>query len=523
MKSDFEVIKKKYGENFAKLCRNIFPTILESEGVLPKILEENFEPNHFLYEDLIRENCVKKFKNYINSFYKMEDIENINVSGTPEELFDKAGYKLYKCETNKDVLSFKKYYKEGEELCTFRDPYRIEDYTIFWAVKKNVDEIKRENFTNPKRQDEYGTSVISLQFSKGKYNTLSIKNRYNHRVSNPDATFSNDLENIYAGLTNSFRKYYNINLYYSGNSFELPGYVMANDGKFYKWNYEINNIYYCPNNIVINNGNVIRYDKSKYEIVDYFEIDKQLNTVKCLGRTYDSFTQQLSGAKKIEIKKLENGERLLTFTFDNEEHVEIVVDKYNRIIKFTNNHVTEIGKDFLVHNQYLLEFNANNVKKIGENFLRENTLLKEFNVKNLKHIGKLVLYNNKSLEVLDLPNVEIIEDRFMSINNSLTEFNAKNLQALGVGSLVENTKLEKLDFPNLKQVESGCFKSNNSLKYINLPKLQSMGGRVLNNIDLNKIEYLNTGNFELLPYFDNFYNLEMVKFKNKEKEYERTF
>lgn len=82
----------------------------------------------------------------------------------------------------------------------------------FFAVKKNADEIKRENFTNPQRQDEYGTSVISIQFSKGTINDLSIKNRYNHSVNNPDATFSNNLENIKPGLTNSFEQHYGLNI-----------------------------------------------------------------------------------------------------------------------------------------------------------------------------------------------------------------------------------------------------------------------------------------------------------------------
>ena len=38
-----------------------------------------------------------------------------------------------------------------------------------------MDEIKREDFTEPMRQDKYGTSVISIQFTRGDINTLSIK------------------------------------------------------------------------------------------------------------------------------------------------------------------------------------------------------------------------------------------------------------------------------------------------------------------------------------------------------------
>ena len=53
--------------------------------------------------------------------------------------------------------------------------------------------IRSENFKKPIREDEYGTSVMSIQFTKDEAHTLSIKNRYNHSVVNPDATFSNNL------------------------------------------------------------------------------------------------------------------------------------------------------------------------------------------------------------------------------------------------------------------------------------------------------------------------------------------
>lgn len=81
---------------------------------------------------------------------------------------------------------------------------------VFFAIKTNVDSIQRKHFLNPERQDEYGTSVISIQFTKDESCTLSIKNRYNHRVINCDATFSNNLDNIIPGLTRSFEKYYGL-------------------------------------------------------------------------------------------------------------------------------------------------------------------------------------------------------------------------------------------------------------------------------------------------------------------------
>ena len=74
----------------------------------------------------------------------------------------------------------------------------------------------------------------------------------------PSISDIDDLENIIAGLTKSFEQEYNLNIRKSKTKgFEIPGYVKATDGKFYKYNYEINNIYYCPDNIIIDNFEVV--------------------------------------------------------------------------------------------------------------------------------------------------------------------------------------------------------------------------------------------------------------------------
>ena len=132
---------------------------------------------------------------------------------TPQELLSEAGYELEICETEDDIQKYKRYYAPGEELCTFSGG-RLESCYVFFAIKKNIDQIRREDFPRTQhddppasREDEYGTSVISIQFGRST-NVLSIKNRYNHTVTNPDATFSNNLENIIPGLTDSFQRTY---------------------------------------------------------------------------------------------------------------------------------------------------------------------------------------------------------------------------------------------------------------------------------------------------------------------------
>ena len=44
MNQDLKIIKNKYGEKMKHLCREMFPTILETPGLLSSILLTHFEP-----------------------------------------------------------------------------------------------------------------------------------------------------------------------------------------------------------------------------------------------------------------------------------------------------------------------------------------------------------------------------------------------------------------------------------------------------------------------------------------------
>ena len=288
MDSDLKIIKKKYGEEMAHFCRDAFATILEQEGVLANLLLKWFEPSKFLYKDLQEEDLELAFKDFIYKQFdqKHEEKTDSNIK-TPQELLSEAGYDLYECKSEEDIQSFKKYYAPREELCTFRGG-RLDKCYVFFAVKKNVDTIKREDFKNPKRQDLYGTSVISIQFDRNEYHCLSIKNRYNHTVDYCDSTFSNNLDNIIEGLTDSFAMHYGLKQSFV-NRFEIPQYIKDNNGKYYKYNYEIDNTYYCPNNIILKQHEPIRLPKERYILADYFVIDMKENTISNYTNNEDSF------------------------------------------------------------------------------------------------------------------------------------------------------------------------------------------------------------------------------------------
>ena len=114
----------------------------------------------------------------------------------------------------------------------------LETCYVWFAVKDNAEKLNRKKFKHPMRQDEYGTSVISIQFDRDDTHTLSIKNRYNHKVEKPDATFSNDLDNIVAGLTKSFADYKGMCQIFDDEILCLDGYIYTNAGKYYNYNYE---------------------------------------------------------------------------------------------------------------------------------------------------------------------------------------------------------------------------------------------------------------------------------------------
>ena len=475
-KDDLKLIKEKYGENMMHLCRTLFPTLLETPGLLFEVLSSNFNFSKFLYGDIIQNNKVEDFKNYIYSLIDVEKKTSITLK-TPKELLKEVGYSLYQCNTEEQIQYFKKYYAENEELCTFNGG-RLNRCYVFFAVKKNVDEIKRENFNEPNREDEYGTSVISIQFTKDEINTLSIKNRYNHRVNNPDATFHNNLDNIIPGLTESFEKCYNFQINQNSKyPFELPNYVTAEDGKFYKYNYEIGNIYYCPNNIIIDNFKVVDtyQEKEKYVIMDYFVVDlvkKEINLYS--NRLKDSFIDGIKNIKNISIEK-ENGNKILRITTISNNLIKIGIDKLNRIISYHNEELKEVKHYFLEFNKVLDMISLPNLEKTGDFFLRNNMQLKTISFPKLKQVGYGFLCHNNILHTMDLEKLEEVDDYFLSDNRELRILNLPYLNIAGDYFLYNNNVLKEVNLPNLKRVGDYFLRNNEILQILNLPSLKQVG------------------------------------------------
>ena len=503
---DLKYIKKHYGEKMSHLCRDLFPSILERSGLLYHLLTTKFYPSKSLYYDIANEHKEDSFKNYIYNFVD-EDLKPIKTEEkhkTVEELLDSVGYELHRCKTNEDIAKFKKYYREDEALCTFRDPYRIDNNHIFFVVKRNVDEIKREDFIDPEREDEYSTSVLDLQFSRGDKQIVSIKSRYNHTVSNPDATYSNNLDNIVDGLTNAFEREYHFNICSEfKTNFELDRYIYANNGKFYKYNMEFLNAYFCPDNIIIFNNEVYsKYkDKGRYTLFDNFVLDEKEKTITSFGISNDTFVDGLKNIKKIDIIR-KNDIREINLTFEDNTNAIIKIDHDNNLIGYENNNIEYVGDFFLANNHTLKEIKLDSLKKCGGgflyfnydleelslpsleiamgDFLRYNSKISKLNLPKLKKCGNGFLSNNKCLEILDLPSLIETGQSFLYSNyKSLKKAILPSLVSTSSGFLYRSKAVEELYLPNLVVAGPNFMYYNLALKKLDMPKLKCIMGHFL--------------------------------------------
>ena len=506
MKNELDKIKKYYGEEMMHLCKRLFPTILEKKGKLFELLANNFAFSKFLYDDIVKENKINDFKDYILSFIE-KDNNLTKSSKNPFTLMDEAGYILYECKNEKEVSKFIKYYESCEMICTFHER-RTTDHYVFFAVKKDVDDIKRNDFKCPKRDDLYGTSVISIQFSKGNVNTLSIKNRYNHTVDNPDATFSNNLDNIIPGLTDSFQKAYNLNIFPEDHIFELDNYFKGKNGKLYKYNYEIDEIYYCPNNIIISGDMIHEYEKEKYIIADYFIIDLIHKKIELFDDyLFDDGFEINKPINKIEIANESYGKKI--HFYGNDYYIFIKLNKLNQIIfyesnlkeiddnflyynktlkTFINKEVVEIGNNFLPYNNVLTNLDIPKVQNIGDDFLEQNSSLKNVNLLYLENVGNNFL-KNSTFYTIDFPSLKSCKNQFLGFNNLLKEINLPNIENIQNFFLLCNTRISHINFPNLKEVGKGFMKHNNTIVDVNLPELKIIGDEFLENN--NKLKTIN--------------------------------
>jgi hypothetical protein len=227
---------------------------------------------------------------------------------------------------------------------------------------------------------------------------------------------------------------------------------MLNDGKFYKYNYKFKNLYFCPNNQIIDSGVLIDKfeDKSRYLVIDYFIID--LQEKKIFTYKYnDSFIYFFYDISKIEIMN-EGKEKIIRIINSNGTEATIKVDEFGKIVEYRNEYI-----------------------KMCDNMLNANLSIKNLYLPNLEECGEAFLGCNLALEKLELPNLKKCGDLFLSCNCILKQLYLPNLEKCGNYFLANSTDLSELDLPNLKTCKDYFLYCNKRLQFLNLPSLQNIG------------------------------------------------
>lgn len=477
---DLKYLKMHYGEEFAHLCRSLFPTILKHEGKLASIIESKFAHSKFLAKDL--RGMEKEFKDFIYEIYEKDykkAIFKLKNKKTPEELMDEAGYILYpECKTEEDIQNFRKYwYREdgkhieykggnpqrisGDELCTF-DGGRLDTCRVWFAIKKDIDKIKREDY-KVQKENEYDLSALSIQFDKFGIPNLSIKGRYNHSVPCPDSTLDNNLDNIIPGLSEAFGIIKNV----PQVKFKPNKYIVAEDGKFYRFFGHNFSTYFCENGYVINNGKVTHFNPDRYILTSngyLFDTKyKQLNLIYLFEiNNYgeydlifddDSFVKTYKKITKIDFVKTEKGDRNIVISQKGNYPVIIGLNNENAITSIIDPNIVVLPENYLNKSEDLETIKMDNLKLMNDGCF-------EFapNVKNLK-----------------FPNLQQINSACFRWAKNLKTFEANNLKRIDNNSFVWLDQLKKFDAPNLKRIGDNCFFSISDRTIFNTPNLKKLG------------------------------------------------
>ena len=273
------------------------------------------------------------------------------------------------------------YYRSDEAICTLKDDNRHLSQYMINAVKRNVDEIKRENFLNPRRDDEYGTSVISIQVPKGGGN-ISIKNRYNHtldRVSgeNPDNTFNSNPDNISEGMLSAMERELPVVLYTSRAWPPHSHVTFGEDSRLFYYDYEVYGVYFSQNHY-LKNGQVGNL-KDCYELnCGYLTKEGDLLCTDL----YDG-SREIVDVLKNETK----GEKLRWETKEGLTHI-YAGDRLVAKLK---------GTEFV--GLYL-----NKTMHLPRNFMEDAPLLEEVIAPSVVHMDGSVFKNAPNLKKVELPN-----------------------------------------------------------------------------------------------------------------------
>jgi hypothetical protein len=491
-KEIFKQIKKQNGEKFAQVIRG----------------DRHHDGGLFDVPNIVRilefaghdENDAKLLYPIIKEMYKTTEKNEYHSDKKPLELLSEAGYDAFVVKTEKQKNSIRKYFRPNEELCTFSDPDRHKDYYIIHAIKRGADKIKPSR--HPARQDEYGTSVISIQILKtGGF--ISIKNRYNHTIDNPDATFNNNPDNIIPGLSDSLKRYFNVDFTTTENP--LPNHFRIIGTQFVHFNYEFDNVYYDATHYA--KGSEITALNPDYEIMlDNVILNKKTGIVRSVYNGTEDlssiFNSEISGHKiKTETDKT-TGETVIKIIDKNKNIKELARTRNGCITSLHLYKTSEIGSNFLCGNTVLETLYAPKLKKMGAHSFFTCYNLKNLYIPELEEMETDCFSHSYELTELNAPKLKIMKQMCFSRNGKMKNLYIPELEEMGqVCFSVHNKELTEFTAPKLKKIGTSCFRVCHKLKKMYVPELEEMSGSCFTNVQhlhefiAPKLKKMGPGNF----------------------------
>ena len=469
----YKAIKKQNGEEFAKVLRaNVLLGIPNLKHILEYAGKSAEDANGLI--PILRE---------IRDTSSKPVIKQEVINKDPIELLKDAGYNAFYVRNAIQKNSIKKYFRPGEELCTFSDSTRHHNYFIIHAVKHGAENIKPSK--HPEREDEYGTSVISIQIAKAG-GFISIKNRYNHNVNNPDATFSNNPDNIIMGLTESLKKKFGVD--FVTHEARMPhNYRVIND-QLVRFNYEEHNVYFDEKYYF--EGSSINKLNTDYEIMlDYVILDTRTGQTRNVlsgnigaNNMVRVLDDEISGHRIKTEKDKTTSETIINIIDENKKSKELARVKNGCVTSLHLYKTTEIGNRFFCYNKDLKKLYAPKLKKTGDYCFNRNMNLESLYVPELEDMGNGFFYNSDSLKELDLPKLKKMGFSCFSDCHQLKKINIPELEEMGYACLGQMYELTELNMPKIKKIANGCFCYNGKLNKLYIPELTEIGDDVFANI-----------------------------------------
>jgi hypothetical protein len=375
------------------------------------------------------------------------------------------------------------------------------------------------------------------------------KNRYNHTVNNPDATFNNNPDNIIPGLSTSLKKHFDVD--FNASQSKMPNNFRLLHDQFVYFNNEFNNTYFGPDYYF--SGNKITKLNTDYEVMmDYYILNIKTGTVQDIAglndSTYKTF-QDIYGLNDSTYKIFQDifrNKKITVRTSPNNKHERMIYADDTHVLSVEKGEITElnlptiknigdhflafnkrlkkfyapklesVGDNFLVCNEQLTELDLPSLKTVGHHFVSNNTIITKFNAPLLEKTDHCFLKDNQGLTILELPSLRILSTYGLYYSVSLSKLYAPKLEKIGYKVMLKNQNLTELILPSLQEVGDNFLSENKKLKTFRAPKLKIIGEKFLaSNTELTDFVAKNK---DMLHKHDSNRRLIMSLAKNKLKQ-----